>query len=175
MRSADAATANESTALSASGRGAAIAVPPRSTVATTAADDYDAIRKRVAALAHVRRATAAVPSRSSRAIAATAVETSVFSRSVTADVYDQLLSRGDRDIGVHTAPMNCENTRAFSTASNNLELPHARWHREVLRRARVTECFMVRKTVRGTACRQDAPTRAGTAASRKHGNDHAET
>jgi hypothetical protein len=174
MRSADAATANESTALSASGRGAAIAVPPRSTVATTAADDYDAIRKRVAALAHVRRATAAVPSRSSRAIAATAVETSVFSRSVTADVYDQLLSRGDRDNGMHTPAVGFGRTPTVSAARNDRDMRHARWHREILRCARVIECSMMGKRgVRDTA-RHDGVT-ALAATPCKHGSGRANT
>jgi hypothetical protein len=149
---------------------------------TPATGDENAIAQRRTALAEIRGASASKAAKVVTRTSATrysAVRTAVKAagrvRSVASDVYHQLLSRGDRNNDMHTPAIGFGRTPTVSAARNDRDMRHARWHREILRCARVVKRFMVRKLVRGTACRHHAVTSAGTAASRKHGNDHANT
>jgi hypothetical protein len=147
---------------------------------TRATGDENAIAQRRTALAEIRGASASKAAKVVTRTSATrysAVRTAVKAadrvRSVASDVYDQLLSRGDRNNDMNTPAIGFGRTPTVSAARNDVEIPDTRWNREILRCAGVVECFMVRKMVRGTACRHRAVT--STAASRQHGDDHAET
>jgi hypothetical protein len=103
-----------------------------------------------------------------------AVKATIHTRRVASDVYHQPLSWGDRNNGMHTTTIGLSGgTRAVSAASDDVEISDTRWNREILRCAGVVECLMVRKMVRGTACRHRAGTSAASA-SYKHGSSYAD-
>jgi hypothetical protein len=146
------------------------------TASTATAPGYeDAVDELITTLPHVRSAAAAIAREAVAAICST-VETPVFSGRVAADIYYQLLSRGNRDKGMYApAEGTAVGTRALSAASNNCNVGHAFGHPEILRCARVIKRFVVRKMVRDTTAGHDADRGLRSAARKKHCNGRGKT